>query len=236
MKGPGSGELKMTGDHPEGDLAIVDRVLGGDAQAFEELVRRHERRVYRITIAICGNEQDAEEALQDTFLKVYQHLSGFRRESRFSTWLSSIAINECRQRLRQRRVTESLDDAERPGPDPMPKEFQEWHANPEQLYSRREIRRIVEEAVRSLPPAYRVVFVLRDMEEMSIEESCEALGLTVAALKSRTLRARLMVREALAARFQKPLTLKYRLMKAGMMMRDAVGAYVKRDAARPEGR
>jgi len=186
------------------DLPIVDRVLAGDTQAFEELVRRHERRIYRTAFAITGNPEDAEDAMQDTFLKVYQHLGEFQRASRFTTWLTRIAVNEGLQRLRRRRKTESLDDPVMSEEDIMPRQVEDWRDNPEKAYATQEIRQFVEEAIRSLPPAYRVVFVLRDVEELSTEEAAEALGLTISALKSRLLRARLMVREALAARFGRP--------------------------------
>ncbi len=186
------------------DLPIVDRVLAGDTQAFEELVRRHERRIYRTAFAITGNPEDAEDTMQDTFLKVYQHLGEFQRASRFTTWLTRIAVNEGLQRLRRRRKTESLDDPVMSEEDIMPRQVEDWRDNPEKTYATQEIRQFVEEAIRSLPPAYRVVFVLRDVEELSTEEAAEALGLTISALKSRLLRARLMVREALAARFGRP--------------------------------
>ncbi len=183
------------------DLPIVDRVLAGDTQAFEELVRRHERRVYRTTLAVTSNQEDAEDAMQDTFLKAYQHLGEFQRASRFSTWLTRIAVNEGLQRLRRRRNTESLDELVTSEEEIMPRQVEDWHDNPEELYAKQEIRQFVEEAICSLPPAYRVVFILRDVADLSTEEAAEVLGLTISALKSRVLRARLMMREAFVARF-----------------------------------
>ena len=185
------------------DLAIVDRVLAGDKEAFGELVRRHERRVYRTTLAVTSNPDDAEDAMQETFLKAFQHLAEFQRASRFSTWLTRIAVNEGLQRLRRRRITDSLDELIASEEEMKPRQVEDWHDNPERLYARQQIREFVEEALRSLPAAYRVAFVLRDIQGLDTEEAAAALGLTISALKSRLLRARLMMREALAGRFQK---------------------------------
>jgi RNA polymerase sigma-70 factor (ECF subfamily) len=208
----------------DGDLPFVDRALAGEAQAFEELVRRHERRVYRTTFAITGNQEEAEDAMQETFLKAYQHLGNFQRASRFSTWLTRIAINEALQKRRQRRPTESLDQPVMTDEEMMPKELEDWHDNPEKIYAKEEIRRIVEEAIQSLAPMYREAFVLRDVEGLSNEEAAEALGLGIPALKSRVLRARLMMREALATRFQRPPTMKSRIMRARWMIRETLAA------------
>ena len=206
------------------DLPIIDRVLTGDAQAFEELVQRHERRVYRTALAITGNQEDAEEAMQETFLKVYQHLGDFQRASRFSTWLTRIAINEALQSRRRHRTMESLDEPAMTDEGVMPKQLEDWHDDPEKIYAKEEIRRIVEEAIQSLAPSYREAFVLRDVEGLTTEEAAEALGLSVAALKSRLLRARLMMREALATRFQRAPTLRTRIMRARWMIRQALAA------------
>ncbi len=186
------------------DLPIVDRVLAGEKQAFEELVRRHERRVYRTTFAVTRNPEDAEDAMQDTFLKAYQHLAEFQRASRFSTWLTRIAVNEGLQRLRRRRNPESLDELILSEEETMPRQVEDWHDNPEQAYAKEEIRNLVEQAVAALPAAYRIVFLLRDVEGLSTEEAAEVLDLTISAVKSRLLRARLMLREALATHFARP--------------------------------
>lgn len=200
------------------DLPTVERVLAGDTQAFDEIVRRHQQRVYRTTLAVTGNQEDAEEAVQETFLNAYQHLDQFHREARFTTWLTRIAVNEGLQVLRKRKNMESLDEPVMSGEEMMPRQVEDWHDNPEELYAKQEIKQFVEEAIRSLPPAYRVTFVLRDVEGLSIEETTEALGLSVAAVKSRLLRARLMMREVLAKRFERPPTFKSRIMRAGMML------------------
>lgn len=204
---------------PDDDLPLLDRVLAGDAQAFEDLVQRHKRRVYRVTIAITGNQEDAEEAMQDTFLKSYRHLGEFKRESKFSTWLTRIAINEALQTRRRHRTTESLDEPVMTDEGVMPKQLEDWQ-DPERIYAKEEIRKIVEQAIQSLPATYREAFVLRDVEGLSTEEAAEALRLSIPALKSRILRARLMMREALAVHFQRRPTLKTRIMRAGWMMRE----------------
>ncbi len=213
-------------DHPsanDADLSVVDRVLAGDPQAFEEVVRRHQQRVYRAALAVTSSPEDAEEGAQETFLNAYQHLEQFHREARFTTWLTRIAINEGLQVLRKRKPAESLDEPVMSEEGMMPRQIEDWHDNPEKLYAKLEIRHFVEQAVQSLPPAYRVTFVLRDVEGLSAEEAAEVLGLSVAALKSRLLRARLMMREALAPRFQRPPTFKSRIMRAGMMLSKTVG-------------
>jgi RNA polymerase sigma-70 factor (ECF subfamily) len=222
-------QTRIPGDE---DLPLVDRALAGDTEAFEDLVRRHECRVYRTAVALTGSAEDAEEALQDTFLSVYQHLSEFRRDSRFTTWLTRIAINAALHKIRRRRENVSLDDPEESAEAFAPRQFESWRDNPEQLYASEEMRRLVEEAILAIPPAYRVVLVLRDVAEMDTVEAAEVLGLTIAALKSRLLRARLMVREALAARFAEHPSWKSRLVRAGWMLRGMMGPRKLRPTAR----
>lgn len=196
------------------DLILVDRVLAGDRRAFEPLVRRHERRVFRVTLAVLGNIEDAEEALQDTFVKTFRNLGQFRRESKFTTWLTRIAINEALRKVQGRRDFVSLDDSRGEDEWPMPRRTESWRTDPESLYGKHELRRIVEVAIQGLPVIYREAFVLRDIEEMTAEEAAEAIGITVGALKSRILRARLLVREALAASLQVPPNVSKRILHA----------------------
>ena len=204
------------------DLPLLDRALAGDTQAFEDLVRRHECRVFRTALALTGNKEDAEEALQDTFVNVYQHLGEFRRDARFTTWLTRIAINAALHKIRYRRESLSLDDPDIHEAEFLPHRLENWRADPEQLYATEEVRRIVREAIIALPPIYRIVFVLRDIAGMSTVEAAEALGLTIAALKSRLLRGRLMIREALAGRFGKNAGIASKLVRAGWMIRGMV--------------
>jgi RNA polymerase sigma-70 factor, ECF subfamily len=182
------------------DAEFVARVKAGETDAFEELVRRHGRRVYRSLIGILGSAEEAEDALQDAFLKAFQHLPDFEGRSRFSTWLVRIALNTGLQRLRGRKDFETLDED---GDEFRPKQIQAWTENPEDLYSQEELRRLVETEVMKLPAKYRVALMLRDLEELSTEEAANALGLTIPGLKARVLRGRLMLRESMVSYFAK---------------------------------
>jgi RNA polymerase sigma-70 factor (ECF subfamily) len=184
------------------DAGLVAKAQGGDLDAFEELVARHSRRVYRALMGIVGNVEEAQDATQDTFLKAFQHIGSFQRRSRFSTWLLTIANNTGLQRLRDREPVESLDDAgTETEEDFRPRQIRTWADNPEQLHSAAERRQLVEQGMLRLPAKYRVVLVLRDIEQLSTEEAATALGLGIPAIKSRLGRARLMLREALAPHF-----------------------------------
>lgn len=189
----------------DADAKFVEQARAGDAAGFEELVKRHQRRVYRVLMGITGNTAEAEDAAQTVFLKAYLNLGGFKEEARFSTWLTRIAINEGLQRLRRReKNVDSLDD---PGPegeeDFRPRQVQAWDDNPEQRYSKTEVRELLEREIMKLPAKYRVVVVMRDLEEASTAETAEALDLTQEAVKTRLLRGRLMLREALAPVFRR---------------------------------
>lgn len=204
------------------DLPLIDRAVNGDGSAFEALVRRHQARVYRTALGILGKPEDAEEALQDTFLSAYKHLKEFRRDSRFTTWLTRIAINAALNKLRGQKETIPLDAANGESSEFMPQHCQPWQENPERLYAKEEIRSLVHQAIEELPPDYRVVLVLRDISELDTVQTAEVLGLTIAATKSRLLRARLMVREKLAARFEKKAGWKSGFVRAAWMVRGMV--------------
>jgi RNA polymerase sigma-70 factor, ECF subfamily len=182
------------------DFEIVARVRHGDTDAFEELVRRHGRRVYRSLLAIVGNAEETEDALQDAFLKAFQHLADFEGRSRFSTWLIRIAINTGLQRVRSRKDFDSLDEEKE---EFRPRNIQAWSDTPEEFYSREELRRLVEREVMKLPAKYRVALMLRDLEELSTEEAAAVLGLSVPGMKARVLRGRLMLRESMVPYFSK---------------------------------
>lgn len=216
----------------EDDFLLVERVLAGDRRAFESLVRRHERCVFRVTLAVLGNIEDAEEAMQDTFVKAFRHLDQFRKESRFSTWLTRIAINGAIQKRNARKNFVPLAEAETAQEHFAPKRHEPWRSNPEQLYRKQEIQRIVEAAIQGLPEIYREAFVLRDVEELSAEEAAQVLGITVPALKSRLLRARLMMRETLAAKFEQPPTLKTKIVHTAVDVGTAVAMRLMRAAGR----
>jgi len=185
---------------PDPDAEFVARVNAGETDAFEELVRRHGRKIYRSLLAILGNAEEAEDAMQDAFLKAFAHLSEFKGRSKFSTWLVRIAINTGLQRLRGRKNFESLDEDDQ---EFRPRRIQAWQDDPEKSYSKEELRRLIEKEIMKLPPRYRVALMLRDLEELSTEESASALGLTIPALKARVVRGRLMLREALVPYFSK---------------------------------
>ena len=184
------------------DLESVNAVRNGNVDAFEQLIERHSRRVYRTLVGILGDPEDARDAMQDTFLKAFQHLDHFQGLAKFSTWLVSIATNTGLQRLRERKPFESLDASPREAEEAFrPREIRAWTDDPEQLYSQAERRQLIESTIMKLPAIYRVAVVLRDLELLSTEDAAAALGLAVPTLKSRLLRGRLMLREALAPHF-----------------------------------
>lgn len=188
-----------------GDAELVARARDGDPAAFEELVQKYERKVFRLAKNITNNDEDAEDVLQETFLKAYSHLDGFQGNSRFYTWLVRIAVNEALMKLRKRKSdkTVSLDEGIETGEETMVREIAVWEDDPEQRYSQEEIRAILHEAISSLRPAFRTVFILRDIEELSTEETANLLDLSIPAVKSRLLRARLQLRERLTRFFKR---------------------------------
>ena len=225
-------ELPKKAVPDEDDLILVDRVLAGDRRAFESLVRRHERRVFRVTLALLGNIEDAEEAMQDTFVKAFRHLGQFRKESRFTTWLTRIAVNDAIQKRNVQKNFVPLAEAETAEEHFAPKRYEPWRSNPEQLYGKQEIHRFVEEAIQSLPEIYREAFVLRDIEELSAQEAAEVLGIKVPALKTRLLRARLLMRESLAEKLEEPPTLKTKIVHTAVDVGTAVALRLMRAAGR----
>lgn len=188
-----------------GDAALVARARDGDPAAFEELVQKYERKVFRLAKNITNNDEDAEDVLQETFLKAYSHLDGFQGNSKFYTWLVRIAVNEALMKLRKRKSdkTVSLDEGIETGEETMVREIAVWEDDPEQRYSQEEIRAILREAISALRPAFRTVFILRDIEELSTEETAQLLDLSIPAVKSRLLRARLQLRERLTRFFKR---------------------------------
>lgn len=186
---------------PDPDWTSVSRVQRGEIDAFEDLVRRHGRRVRATLAGILRNEHDVEDAVQDTFVKAFRHIGGFHGRSKFSTWVTRIAINTALQRLRARRRTEGVGDTFDSVESARPRQLQTWQQDPEAAYSRAAIRELVLKAVRGLPLKYRVVVVLRDLQQLSTAETAEALHLGVPGVKTRLLRGRLMLREALAPYF-----------------------------------
>lgn len=218
-------------DAAEEDLRLIERVLGGDRQAFEALVRSHERRVFRVTLAVLGQVEDAEDAMQETFIKVYRHLNQFRRESRFTTWLTRIAVNEALQRRQARKDHVSLDESPA-AQNRFPRRFEPWAADPEKLYTKQELRDLVEKAIRSLSAIYREALILCDVEGMSAKEAAEVLGVNLAALKSRLLRARLMMREALSMSLEQPRPFGRKVVDTAAEVKNMMGMMLMRVARR----
>ncbi len=193
------------GEPASDEQRLVDAARGGDVGAFEQLVRRYDRNVFRIAQHITQNREDAEDVVQDAFLKAFQNLGQFQGQSKFYTWLVRIAVNEALMRLRRRRPERfvSIDEDVKTEEDSMPREIADWSPNPEQLYNQGELKEILQKTIQGLPPGFRTVFILRDVEGLSTEETADALGLSVPAVKSRLLRARLQLRERLTKYFKR---------------------------------
>ncbi|MDX2267206.1 MAG: RNA polymerase sigma factor [Bryobacter sp.] len=189
---------------PLSDEDLVEMAKNGDDSAFPQLVKKYSRRILRVGRNITNNDEDAEDVLQETFLKAYTHLGSFQGNSKFYTWLVRIAMNEALMKLRKRKGDKvvSLDEQLDTGEDTVTREIAVWEGNPEDRYSQDELRSILDRTVASLPEGFRTVFVLRDIEEMSTEETAEALNLSIPAVKSRLLRARLQLREKLTRIFK----------------------------------
>jgi RNA polymerase sigma-70 factor (ECF subfamily) len=187
------------------EQALVSRAQAGDDQAFGELVHKYQNRIYRLAKNITQNNEDAEDVLQEAFLKAYSHLNTFQRNAKFYTWIVRIAVNEALMKLRKRKTdrTVPLDEPLDTGEETVNREIAVWDDNPEQRYSHEEMQQILNEAVEDLKPDFRAVFVLRDIEELSTEETADTLGISVPAVKSRLLRARLSLREKLTRRFKR---------------------------------
>jgi len=186
----------------EADLVLASKA--GNVAAFEELVTRYDRKLLRVAQHIIHNFEDAQDVVQEAFLKAFQKLGDFRGDSKFSTWLFRIVVNQSlmelrKQRTKQRAAEYSINTEEE---DQLPIDFSDWRRNPEAEYETSELRDLLASALRSIGPNLRVVFVLHDIEGHSLQETAEALGLSVAAVKTRSLRARLKLRERLSPHFR----------------------------------
>ena len=186
------------------ELALVEQARAGSSAAFTELIRKYEGKIFRLAMNITQNREDAEDVLQETFLSAYEHLDSFRGDSKFYTWIVRIGVNKALMKLRKRKQEKlvSIDQEIETGEETMVREIAAWGENPEERYTREELGGILDRVVQSLSPPFRTVFVLRDIEELSTEETAEALNLSVAAVKSRLLRARLQLREKLTRFFK----------------------------------
>jgi RNA polymerase sigma-70 factor, ECF subfamily len=192
--------------HLENESTLVAEAQAGNAGAFTTLVKQYDRYIYRLALNITGNQQDAEDVLQEALLKAYTKLGQFHGESRFYTWLVRIAVNEALMKLRKRASEKNVSLDEPVGGDDQKlvlREIEDWADNPEQRYAKVELQKILNETVSKLEPQFRTVFVLRDIENFSTEETAQMMGLSVPAVKSRLLRARLKARELLSEYFKK---------------------------------
>ena len=180
--------------------SLIRRVRDGEHDAFYELIRPYERRVYAAAFAITHNDADAEDVAQEAMLKAFKNLRQFRAESKFSTWLIQITVNEARMRRRKEHahLVEPMVEPQDAEGNYVPRDFADWREIPSETLERREIREKLAEALASLGEIYREVFVLRDMQHLSIEETARALGISTSSVKTRLLRARLMLRDLLA--------------------------------------
>jgi len=183
------------------EIALIERICKGESDLFYSLVRPYERAVFVAAQSILQNETEAEDVAQEAVVKAFEHLKTFRRESKFSTWLIQISINEARMRLRKARkhLYESTDEPlQDDGGDYMPKDYADWREIPSEALQRKELKETLQRAIANLSPIYREVFVLRDVQNINIAETARILGITEASVKTRLLRARLQMRDALA--------------------------------------
>src|SRR6202163_806475 len=168
------------------DIDEAERIAlarGGDSRAFSDLIGKYERKIFRLAQHVTQNREDAEDVLQETFMKAYEHLNQFKGDSKFYTWIVRIAVNQALMKLRRRKTDKSvsLDETIDTGEDTITREIAAWDEDPEQRFSREELGGILDTAIQALEPPYRSVFVLRDIEELSTEETADALGLSVPA-------------------------------------------------------
>jgi RNA polymerase sigma-70 factor, ECF subfamily len=185
------------------DLDLVHATKNGDVAAFEQLVKRYDRKLLRIAQSVTHNREDSQDAVQEAFLKAYQNLATFREDSKFSTWIFRITVNQSLMKLRKQRASKeaSLDDDFRDESDMLPIEVTDWAPNPEQLYWASELRDILIKCLEELSSIMRTVFVLRDIEGLTIDQTAEVLSVSESAVKARLWRARLQLRERLTKYF-----------------------------------
>lgn len=188
------------GPRQKREEALIATILAGEREKFHDLIRPYERQVYLTALSLVKNETEAEDVAQESILRAYRKLASFRGDAKFSTWLIAITLNEARTRLReQRRASfDSLDDHDAVEGDYTPAALTDWREVPLEALERLEIRALMRRAVDDLPDAFREVVILRDMEELSVTETAEALGISIALVKVRSHRARLLLQKKLA--------------------------------------
>ena len=186
------------------EAQMIAAILAGDRELYHKLIQPYELSVYRMAMSFVKNETEAEDVAQEAFLKAFRNLSGFRGESKFSTWLISITLNEARRRLRRQSTVrmESLDEPPEKGGKVSPALLRDWREIPSEALERRELRELLQRAIEGLSPIYREVLVLRDIEELSIEETARALAISISSVKVRLHRARIMLQKELAPKLK----------------------------------
>ncbi|WP_245632231.1 sigma-70 family RNA polymerase sigma factor [Edaphobacter aggregans] len=187
------------------EAEMIAGILAGETQLYHDLIRPHERSVYLMALSYMKNEADAEDVAQEAFVRAFQKLSSFRAESKFSTWLISIALNEARSRLRRQSVIsmESLDEPPDKNKTISPALLRDWREIPSEALEREEVRKLIQQAVEELPDIYRQVFLLRDVEELNINETAKVLNLSIPNVKVRLHRARMMLQKRLAPQLKR---------------------------------
>ena len=185
---------------PDSEASLINRICNGEASLFAQLVKPYERRVYVTALTLLRNDADAQDVAQEAILKAFANLRQFRGEALFSTWLIQITVNEARMRQRKQHAElfEPLAGLQDEEGAYTPRDFADWREIPSEALERSEIRALLAKALASLAQKYREVFVLRDVEQMSIEETAQVLNISIASVKTRLLRARLMLRDMLA--------------------------------------
>src|ERR1700683_331948 len=212
------------------DLDLVHASKNGDIAAFEQLVKRYDRKLLRIAQSVTHNREDSQEAVQDAFLKAFQNLGEFREESKFSTWLIRITLNQSLMKLRKQRATReaSLNEDFQAEGDILPIDVTDWAPNPEQLYWASQLRDILIKCLEKLSPILQTVFVLRDIEGLTIEQTAEVLNVSQTAVKARLWRARLQLRESLNKYFiKRPHSARAQLFPSGRRTGRILGLFAK---------
>jgi RNA polymerase sigma-70 factor, ECF subfamily len=181
------------------EASLIAAILAGDTQLYHDLIRPYERTVFMTALSVLKNEADAEEVTQEAFLKAFRSISTFRAESKFGTWLISIVLNEARARLRRQAIIpmQSIDDTSGEGTGISPALLRDWREIPLEAVELKQIREMLQEAVFNLPDIYRQVFLLRDVEELSVAETSESLEISISSVKVRLHRARLLLQKQL---------------------------------------
>lgn len=186
------------------ETKMIASILAGDRELYHELIQPYELSVYRMAMSFVKNETEAEDVAQEAFLKAFRNLANFRGESKFSTWLISITLNEARRRLRRQNTVrmESLDEPPEEGGKVSPALLRDWREIPSEALERKEVRTLLQEAIGHLAPMYREVLVMRDLEDLSTEETAGTLAISISSVKVRLHRARIMLQKELAPKLK----------------------------------